>query len=420
MLKKQKTAVIIGAGPAGLTTAYELVTRSKIKPVIIERTNRFGGLATTIDYKGYKLDIGGHRFFTKSDRVMDWWLEKLPLETSKGNKVKIVYQNKAKILVNKQLGAISKEPNDVMLVRRRKSRIYYNGKLFDYPLKLNLNTIRQLGIFISIKIGFSYIQSVLFPRKENNLEDFFINRFGEELYRIFFKTYTEKVWGKTCKELSAEWGAQRIKGLSISKVIMASIFGKSRETSLVEKFLYPKYGPGQLWNKVAKQVIKEGGKVDFNTSVKSIQITGNMVKNISVINRNGKEKSLSGDYFFSTMAISELVERLAPKPSKEIISIAQGLEYRDFIVVGILLNKLRNKVDDNWIYIHDPSVKVGRIQIFNNWSPFLIKDPDKVWIGMEYFCNFDVGFVSGTFCRNKTSNNLSCYFYLLFYQEFRI
>lgn len=387
MSKVQKTAVIIGAGPAGLTSAYELTTRSKIKPIVIERSNLVGGLATTIDYKGYKLDIGGHRFFTKSDRVMNWWLDKLPLQNSDKDRIEINYHKKSKSVANKQKGVDPDKTNDVMLVRSRKSRIYYSGKLFDYPLKPSVDMLRQLGVITSLKIGLSYIQSLLFPRKENNLEDFFINRFGKELYRIFFKTYTEKVWGKSCKDLSAEWGAQRVKGLTVCKAVLASLIGNSKETSLIENFLYPKYGPGQLWNKVAEEVKKRDAKIYTDTSIDTIFVKNHRVTKVVVVDKKRNKKILEPDYLFSTMAISELIDRMNPKPPKEIQNIALGLPYRDFIVVGILLEKLKVKLEDNWIYIHDSSVKVGRIQIFNNWSPYLIKDPNKIWIGMEYFCN---------------------------------
>ena len=297
-----------------------------------------------------------------------------------------------------------------MLVRSRLSRIYFLGKFFDYPISLSINTITNLGLVRMGKIGFSYIKCRLFPiRKEKSLEDFFINRFGTELYRTFFKDYTEKVWGVACQEISPEWGAQRIKGLSITKTLAhifkklwsrkKSISQKDLETSLIEQFLYPKLGPGQIWEEVSKTIEKKGAKIMLNQEVVGLTIDSNKISEVQTKDtKTGEEKKYKTDYVFSTMAIKELIECMKPNPPKEVVRVAQGLMYRDFITVGLLLHKLKIKnetkvktlndiVPDNWIYIQEPDVKVGRLQIFNNWSPYLIQDPNTVWIGLEYFCN---------------------------------
>jgi protoporphyrinogen oxidase len=254
------------------------------------------------------------------------------------------------------------------------------------------------------KIISSYSKSVILPIKpERNLEDFFINRFGSVLYQKFFKTYTEKVWGTSCKNLSPEWGVQRVKNLSVSKALVENIkkvfsvsndlAQKNTETSLIEKFLYPKYGPGQLWEKVANDVSKMGGTILRSCEATRINITGNRVKSATVINRQNKKKTIVGDYFFSSMSVKDLVGSIDPGPPSSILKVSDGLQYRDFLVVGLLLNKMQvgdesqKDIDDNWIYVHESYVDVGRIQFFNNWSRYLVKDPKKMWIGMEYFCN---------------------------------
>ncbi|HBF88917.1 MAG TPA: hypothetical protein DDX39_09775 [Bacteroidales bacterium] len=378
-----KTAIIIGAGPAGLTAAYELVTRTDIKPIIFETTDYLGGISRTVNYKGNRMDIGGHRFFSKSDRVMNWWLNILPLE-----------ENAEKVL----------STSKIMILRKRLSRIYFLRNFFDYPISLSFDTIKKLGFWRISKIGFSYIKVQNFPVKNiKTLEDFFISRFGRELYKTFFKDYTEKVWGVPCNEISAEWGAQRIKGLSITKAIVhaaknlvktdKSISQKNVETTLIEQFLYPKFGPGQLWEEVAEIVKQKGGEIHFNCDVKQIETSNNQVVAIKYLDKNtNHEKSISGDYFFSTMPVKDLISGMN-SVSQNIRNIASGLQYRDFITVGLLLNKLKVKpqnseklIQDNWIYVQEREVKLGRIQIFNNWSPFMVQDAEKVWIGLEYFC----------------------------------
>jgi protoporphyrinogen oxidase len=404
---KQKIAIIIGAGPAGLTAAYELLHKTDIKPIILEKSEYMGGISRTINYKGNRIDIGGHRFFSKSDRVMDFWANIIPMENT-GKIESLHYQGK-QTKVNATKGINAKSTDSIMLVRNRKSRIYFLRKFFDYPVSLSMQTINNLGITRMIKIGFSYIKIRLFPiRNEKNLEQFFINRFGNELYLTFFKSYTEKVWGVACNMIAADWGAQRIKGLSISKAIQDvfkkmfkrgnndDIRQKDTETSLIEKFLYPKYGPGQMWEEVAKIVIEKGGEIHTHCNVVKLGVKGKNITQLIYCDDSGKQKSLVGDYFFSTMPMKELIKDLDCKVPTNVKEVSEGLIYRDFMTVGLLCNDLKIKdntpegqklVTDNWIYIQEPDVVVGRLQIFNNWSPYLVKDQSKVWIGMEYFVN---------------------------------
>jgi protoporphyrinogen oxidase len=292
-----------------------------------------------------------------------------------------------------------------MLVRPRKSRIFYLRKLFDYPLKLNLTTLRNLGALRTLRAGLSYIASSMRPiRPETTLEDFFINRFGRHLYLTFFKSYTEKVWGVPCNQISAEWGAQRIKGLSLRKALAhhlgklvarrsAEIDQKGTETSLIEKFLYPKLGPGQLWEEVASRVCAGGGEILTGWTVCRIHTSGDRVTGVTARSESGEQHFFPGQYVFSTMPVRDLIQSLdAPAPA-EVSEVSAGLMYRDFITVGLLLKRLKigdqsaGLLKDNWIYIQEPDVLVGRMQIFNNWSPYMVGDPDKVWIGLEYFCN---------------------------------
>jgi protoporphyrinogen oxidase len=401
---KSKTAVIIGAGPAGLTAALEFLRRSEIHPIVLEATNRIGGISCTIQYKGNRMDIGGHRFFSKADRVMDWWTELMPVaggENGSGDQT-IQYQNKQRSIAPADTTADS---DLVMLVRPRKSRIYFLRSFFDYPLALNGKTLGQLGLWRTFKIGLSYIRARMFPRRqENTLEDFLINRFGRELYGTFFKSYTEKVWGVPCDHISAEWGAQRIKGLSLRTAIshfLRQTFGRSgrgdiaqknTETSLIEKFLYPKYGPGQLWEYVARLVTDKGGEVRLGSRVDKLHVEGDRVVSVETVDQHGQREMIHADYVFSTMPIRDLIRSLDVSVPPEIQEIADGLVYRDFITVGLLVNKLAvteadgARLKDTWIYIQEPDVLVGRLQIFNNWSPYMVVDASKVWIGLEYFC----------------------------------
>lgn len=415
IMTDKKIAIIAGAGPAGLTAAYELLQRTDIIPLVYEKSNDIGGISKTINYKGNRIDIGGHRFFSKSDRVMEWWLHILPLEDTHEDSVRIQYQNKTKVLDTHHFETTrSNNADKVMLVRSRLSRIYFLKQFFSYPVTLSVDTLRGLGLWRTVRIFFSYLRAQISPvRKEESLEDFFINRFGRELYQTFFKDYTEKVWGISCSEISAEWGAQRIKGLSIIKAVSHAvkqmtkkkqsgdaIGQKGTETSLIERFLYPKYGPGQMWEEVARLIREKGGEVHLQHEVIQIITESNLIKAAKLRNaETGEITEIACDYFFSTMPVRQLITQLTPAVPDTIRNIAEGLLYRDFITVGLLMRKLKirndqtqpassaNTVKDNWIYVQEREVKVGRLQIFNNWSPFMVANPDHVWIGMEYFCN---------------------------------
>lgn len=393
----KQQAIIIGAGPAGLTAAYELLTRSDIVPIVLEKSEYMGGLSRTVEYKGNRLDIGGHRFFSKSDRVVNWWLRRMPLEQSGP-------EDKAAD------GDGNDRGNDgrgcTMLLRSRKSRIYFLRKFFEYPVSLSAQTLKNLGMVRTLKIGLSYLRVAIFPpRHIENLEDFFISRFGRELYETFFESYTEKVWGVPCDRISAEWGAQRIKGLSVKKAILHflrtlvrpsnDIRQKSTETSLIEQFMYPRLGPGQLWETVAKEVIALGGKIVTDFDVDELSIQGDRVLRASGIDSGGSRRDFAGDYVFSTMPVKDLLNAFHPGAPEAVRKISNSLQYRDFITVGLLVSQLvvrdeaspNGLIKDNWIYIQEPEVKAGRLQIFNNWSPYMVADAKTVWIGVEYFCN---------------------------------
>lgn len=401
-----KKAIIIGAGPAGLTAAYELITRTDIVPVILEKSADIGGLSKTINYKGNRIDIGGHRFFSKSDRVMNWWLDILPLEANRQTELFIRYHNQSYHLDTEKLHLPIEDESKVMLIRNRLSRIFYSGNLFDYPIKLTFVTLKKLGFTKTCKIIFSYLRSTIFPvRKERSLEDFFVNRFGRELYETFFKEYTEKVWGLPCSEISAEWGKQRIKELSVLSTIFHaikksfsfsgndSLTQKKTETSLIEKFLYPKLGPGQLWEEVANIILAKGGEIYFNQDVDEIAHNGSIIQEVATHDQHGTRNTFPGDYFFSSMPVKELIQGFTPSVPQNILQIAAGLQYRDFITVGLLVDRLsitdngQTSIKDNWIYIQEPKVKIGRLQIFNNWSPDMTANKDLIWLGLEYFCN---------------------------------
>lgn len=387
-----KKALIIGGGPAGLTAAYELLKHTDIQPVVVEATDLWGGISRTENHNGNRIDIGGHRFFSKSDVVMQWWQEILPIH-SVDDTIQISYQNQQSTIKIKQN---NDDLEDVFLVRKRISRIFYQKCFYDYPIKLSFQTIRQLGFKNVTLIILSYLKSVLFPIKnEKSLEDFFINRFGNRLYKTFFKDYTEKVWGISCKEISSEWGAQRIKGLSITKTIVdifkkpfrkKDIKQKNTETSLIEYFLYPKYGPGQLWTKVAGLIEQNGGILYKNSKVIQLNGIGNLTSAV-VATKNKKTETIEFDYCISTMPVKDLFNAFSFEIPSETKKIADNLIYRDFITIGVLLNETKIKLDDNWIYIQENYVKVGRIQVFNNWSPYLVKEANTTWLGLEYFCN---------------------------------
>jgi protoporphyrinogen oxidase len=405
----ERRALIIGAGPAGLTAAFELLKRTDIQPTVLEKSEEIGGISRTVRYKEHRIDIGGHRFFSKSDRVMNWWMEAMPVEGPADQAFRITYQQQSRdVRVGNGGGLDPKVDDRVMLIRSRKSRIYFLRQFFDYPIQLSADTLQKLGLARTFRIGVSYAKSTIAQIKpEKSLEDFFINRFGKELYQTFFKSYTEKVWGVPCNQISAEWGAQRVKGLSITKAIRhflkkrsgkvaGDISQKSTETSLIERFLYPKYGPGQLWEYVAADVKAKGGVVTKGWNVKILFTDGFRVTAAEAVHgETGERTRFEADYFFSTMPIKELMRCLDAPVPPNVLEVSDGLQYRDFITVGVLLTKLAIRDDsepgakllrDNWIYIQEPDVVVGRMQIFNNWSPYLVGDPDKIWIGLEYFC----------------------------------
>ena len=397
-----KKVIIIGAGPAGLTAGYELLKNNEeYEVVILEEDKQVGGISKTVRYNGNRMDIGGHRFFSKDENVMKFWEDLMPIQGAPSYDDKKL--NREKPL--KEGGPDPEKEDKVMLVRDRVSRIYYLKKFFDYPVSLKLETFTNMGLVRTIKSGFSYLKSIFVKKEETSLENFYINRFGKVLYGMFFEKYTEKLWGRHPSVISADWGSQRVKGLSITAVIkdmFRKIFNpksKKVETSLIEQFWYPKYGPGQLWETLADEFEKKGGKILKEHSVQKINIEGNKIVSVECVH-DGKIEVFSGDIFISSMPLKDLVEDMKEEVVPEDIKkIATGLPYRDFMTVGLLLKKLdlKNKtkiqtlgniVPDCWIYVQEPDVKLGRIQIFNNWSPYMVSKPEEqVWIGLEYFCN---------------------------------
>lgn len=395
-----KKVIIIGAGPAGLTAAYELLTKSNdYKVTVLEASDRIGGISQTVKYNGNRMDIGGHRFFSKDKRVMDWWHNILPPQSAPAKDDIITGADKT----YDKNGADPEKTDDVMLKRNRVSRIYYNGKFFDYPVSMKWETIKNMGFLTTMKAGCSYMGTNVKKLPEDSLENFYINRFGKILYSMFFEGYTEKVWGRHPSRISADWGSQRVKGLSIRAVLadmLGKVFGGKNgkvETSLIEEYIYPKLGPGQLYEKVADEIVKLGAELKMNCPVVKINEGEGKINGVEYI-ENGKTKKLDGDIVISSMPVKDLINAFT-NPDIKMKVIANGLPYRDFITVGLLVNKLKlenktkiktvnNIVPDCWIYVQDMSVKLGRIQIFNNWSPYMVKDFDKyVWIGLEYFCN---------------------------------
>ncbi len=394
-----KTVVIIGAGPAGLTAAYKLLhEKEKFKIVVIERDAQPGGISKTVDYNGNRIDLGGHRFFSKDESINKMWKDILPMQSCPIS-AKIEFPQK-------KYYSGSLDPNTydyVMLERRRISRIFYNNKFFDYPVSINMNTLNKLGFLKSLNCGIGYAFSCIFKKKEDSLENFYINRFGKPLYELFFKEYTTKLWGVTPANLDASWGAQRVKKLSLSRILIEYISKKlnknftTSNTSLIEEFLYPKYGPGQLWERLAKLIEDNGVEIRYNTRCSKIYCKNDNVTSIT-IKKDNLEEEIKCDYLISSMPIKELFNSFQHEVPSEIYNTANTLPYRDFITIGILVDKLLIKnttthitindiPPDCWIYVQDKNVKMGRIQVFNNWSPFMVKDPiETVWIGLEYFC----------------------------------
>ncbi len=401
-----KRVIVIGAGPAGLTTAYELLKdngKEEYEVIVLEESDAIGGISKTVKHGNNRMDIGGHRFFSKDDKVMNWWSSLMPLQGKNSFDDEILGREKP-LCDN---GPDPEIEDRVMLVRGRVSRIYYLKKFFDYPISMKPETFKNMGFARTVKAGFSYLKSAIIKKEETSLENFYINRFGKVLYGMFFEGYTEKLWGRHPSEIDASWGAQRVKGLSIFALIkdmFGKVFGgkkdnKKVETSLIEQYWYPKYGPGQLWETAASEVEKMGGKIVKNCRVKGAVCEGNRITKVICDTPLG-EKSLEGDIIVSSMPVKDLVEGISgDKPSDDVIRVASGLPYRDFITVGLLVNKLNlqnktaiktlgNIVPDCWIYVQEPDVKLGRIQIFNNWSPYMVEDPQNtMWIGLEYFCN---------------------------------
>lgn len=400
----KKKVVIIGAGPAGLTAAYELRKRApkEYEVLVLEESGEIGGISRTVRYKKNRMDIGGHRFFSKDQRVMDWWKNRMPMQGAPSYDDKKLHRVKPL-----EKGGPDPEKEDrVMLVRQRVSRIYYKKKFFDYPVSMKPQTFINMGLTQTIKAGCSYLLSCMHKRKEDSLENFYVNRFGKVLYGMFFEGYTEKLWGRHPREIDPSWGAQRVKGLSIFAIVkdMFSKLAPGRdrrnvETSLIEEFIYPKYGPGQLWEITAQEIEAMGGEIRKNSKVTGIRTREGAVTAVQVQSVDGSVEEVEGDLFLSSMPLKDLVEGMGDSAPEKIRTIASGLPYRDFVTVGLLVDRLNMKnltkirtlndiVPDCWIYVQDTGVKLGRIQIFNNWSPYLVEDVDsKVWIGLEYFCN---------------------------------
>lgn len=346
--------VIIGAGPAGLTAAYEL-TKREVHPHVLEAASQVGGISRTEIYKGYRFDIGGHRFFTKVDVVNQLWQEVL---------------------------------GDEFIQVPRLSRIYYQNKFYDYPLSI-YTTLLNLGMIESALILMSYLKAKVKGKLQPNIEpetfeEWVTDCFGGRLYRTFFKTYTEKVWGIPCNKIEAEWAAQRIKGLSLKKAVINAVFGSNDTKTLIKEFDYPIYGPGMMWERFQQKVNEKGGQVSLNTPVVSVKRDGYHITEI-IAHQNGEEISIAADNFISSMPVTALVNRLDPLPPKEVLQAAKSLSYRDFLIVALIIDKAE-LFPDNWIYIHSPEVKVGRIQNFKNWSPAMVPDLSKTCLGLEYFC----------------------------------
>lgn len=407
--KDAKVVAIVGAGPAGLTAALELLRRTEMLPVVFETDDQVGGISKTITYRGNRMDLGGHRFFSKSDWVMRWWQDILPVPqdqlSSTSRPLRTTYQGQSRALIP-GVGAAA-TPDAVMLVRARLSRIFHRRRFFDYPLKLSTSTLRNMGAVEALKVGLSYGRAQMRRRRpETNLEDFLINHFGDRLYRTFFKDYTEKVWGVACSEISAQWGAQRIKGLSITSALahaMKRPFHRSRgtsqketETSLIERFLYPKLGPGQMWEEVARRVRDLGGDIHLDHRVVGIERDGCRITGVRALDGStGSVRLVPCSHLISTMPVRDLTGLLDVADSP-VTRIARALPYRDFMTVGLLLRRMQRTGDaqtsgngmprDNWIYIQEPDVKIGRLQIFNNWSPAMVADQATIWLGLEYFC----------------------------------
>ncbi len=417
----KNTVLIVGAGPAGLAAAHELLARGdgRYDVTVLEASHEVGGISRTVAHGGLRMDMGGHRFFSKEPRVVKWWHERMPLQGAPA-------KDDIELCRAVPLAPGGPDPeacDRVMLRRRRLSRIYYDHALFDYPLSLSAATMRQLGAGRMAKVAASYLAAQLHPLPEDSLENFYINRFGRTLYEIFFEGYTEKLWGRHPREIDAAWGAQRVKGLSISAIVADALAGRRGrgqagagdgrgepatqdtqvKTSLIHSFEYPKLGPGQLWEQAAREIEEMGGRIEFDKRVCAVKenaarrgTSAPTAAPITVLCDDGS--SYAADSIVSTMPLNELVAAMDGVPP-HIARIAAGLPYRSFLTVGLLTDKLAlpasrssrglgGLIGDNWIYVQDTQVKLGRIQVFNNWSPYLVPDPaHTTWLGLEYFCD---------------------------------
>lgn len=392
--------VVIGAGPAGLTAAYELLSRSdEYSVLVLEESENFGGISRTVNYKGNRMDMGGHRFFSKVPEVNDWWEQMMPMQGR---------PSRDDIMLRREVPVASGGPDPsqedvVMLTRHRVSRIFFDGKFYDYPISFKPETFRNMGLVNTVKCGFSYLCAVFHKLPEDNLENFYINSFGRQLYSMFFEYYTQNLWGRHPSEIDASWGAQRTKGLSIAGILkdvtgkLLHVKNRSVNTSLIEQFKYPKLGPGELWEVCAQKVEALGGTIIKNARVTRLQKQDGMIRSV-IYEQGGQEISVDADYVISSMPLKDLVAGMNDVPEGP-ARIAAGLPYRDYMTLGVLVKKLKlrnntqlktvgNIVPDCWVYVQDRSVKMGRFQIYNNWSPYLVADLENtVWLGLEYFCN---------------------------------
>lgn len=398
-----KRILIVGAGPAGLTAAYELLSRSKdYEVIVLEESDCFGGISRTVVHNGNRMDMGGHRFFSKVPEVNEWWEKMLPMQGSPS------YDD---LLLKRQVAMAQDGPDPektdrVMLSRHRVSRIFFDDRFYDYPISLKMETFKNMGLLTTMQVGISYMKAMLHKLPEDNLENFYINRFGKKLYSMFFEYYTENLWGRHPREIDASWGNQRVKGLSVT-AILKDVFGKvfhakdrQVETSLIEEFKYPKLGPGQLWELTASEFRRLGGNIIMNAKVTQIHKNDdNQLTGLTYV-KDGEESRIDGDILISSMPLKDLVCGMNDVPPRE-RHIAEGLPYRDYMTLGVLVPRINlqnqtklktvgNIVPDCWVYVQDRRVKMGRFQIYNNWSPYMVKDLENtVWLGLEYFVNED-------------------------------
>lgn len=350
---KKKETVVIGAGPAGLAAANQLIEQGN-RPLVLEKTTKVGGISRTEEYKGYGFDIGGHRFFTKNDEINKLWQGLMGEDFIKVSRI---------------------------------SRIFYRDRFFSYPIGL-LNVIQNLGIIESLLIVLSFLKSKISPFiEENTFEQWVSNRFGTRLFQTFFKTYTEKIWGIPCNQIQANWAAQRIKGLSLVEAVINAMFGRLKSKSLIEEFDYPVKGPGMMWERFQKTIEVNGGEIRFEAKVKALEMSGNRIKSV-LYTKNGSEKSIQPEHLVSSLPITKLIQIMHPLVPENVLKASQGLSYRSFIIVMLIVDQ-KELFPDQWIYIHDPEIRTGRIQNFKNWSAALVPHLDKTSVGMEFFCDKD-------------------------------